>query len=198
MIKKFRHFTFVAILFVAACVTVNIYFPAAAIQKAADQIVDDVTDTKDQQKPESKPDIKSRLFEELKKINPGPKEAYAQADITINISTPVIRNCRQSMKTNFHQLKPFYVRGSVGENNTGFVEVRNTSDLNLKEKADVTRLVDQLNKDRTALYTEIMKANKLAADSLSQIQKIFANSWRSKSQTGWWIKNDNGEWEKKQ
>jgi uncharacterized protein len=196
MIKKFRHFTFVTILFVAACVTVNIYFPAAAIQKAADQIVDDVTGTNDQQKPESKPDIKSRLFEELKNIDPGPKEAYAQADITI--STPAIRNIRQSMKANFKQLKPFYVRGNVGENNTGFVEVHNTSDLNLKEKADVTRLVDQLNKDRTALYTEIMKANKLGADSLPQIQKIFANSWRGKLQTGCWIKNDNGEWEKKQ
>lgn len=196
MIKKLRHFTFVTILFVAACVTVNIYFPAAAIQKAADQIVDDVTGTKDQQKPESKPDIKSWLFEELKNINPGPKEAHAQADVTI--STPAIRNIRQSMKTNFQQLKPFYIRGSVGENNTGFVETRNTSDLNLKEKADVTRLVDQLNKDRTALYAEIVKTNKLDTNSLPQIRKIFANSWRGKSQTGWWIQNDSGEWEKKQ
>ncbi|MCX5815650.1 MAG: DUF1318 domain-containing protein [Proteobacteria bacterium] len=196
MIKKFRHFTFVTVIFLAACVTVNVYFPAAAIQKVADQIVDDVTGTKDQQKPESKPDIKSRLFDELKKINLGPKEAYAQADITI--STPAIRNIRQSMKESFQQLKPFYTRGSVGENNMGFVEVRNTSDLNMKEKADVTRLVDQLNKNRTALYAEIMKANKLDTNSLPQVQKIFANAWRSKSQTNWWIQNDNGVWEKKQ
>lgn len=195
MIKNFRHFTFVTILFVAACVTVNIYFPAAAIQKAADQIVDDVTGTKDQQKPEGKPDIKGSLFEELKKINPGPKEAYAQADI--NVSTPAIRNIKQSMKADFQQLKPFYMRGSVGENDTGFVEARNTSDLNMKEKADVARLVDQLNKDRTALYAEIVKANKLDANSLPQIRKIFANSWRGKSQTGWWIQNDSGAWEKK-
>ena len=196
MKKRFKHFTFVTVIFLAACVTVNVYFPATAIQKAADQIVDDVTGTEDQQKPESKPDIKSRLFEELRKINPGPKEAYAQADITI--STPAIRNIRQSMKANFQQLKPFCIRGSVGENNTGFVEVRNTSDLNMKEKADVTRLVDQLNKDRTALYTEIVKANKLDTNSLPQIQKIFANSWRSKSQTNWLIQNDSGAWEKKQ
>jgi uncharacterized protein YdbL (DUF1318 family) len=195
MIKKFRHFAFVTILFVAACVTVNVYFPAAAIQKAADQIVNDVTNTKGQQKPESKPDIKSRLFEELRKIIPGPGEAYAQTtDITI--STPAIRSIRQSMKENFQQLRPFYARGSVGENNTGFVEVRNTSDLNLKEKADVTRLVDQMNKNRTALYAEIVKANKLDTNSLPQIQKIFAISWRSKAQTGWWIQNDNGVWEK--
>ncbi len=196
MVNKIKYLTFVTVFFVAACVTINVYFPAAAIQKAADQIVDDVTGIKDQQKPENKQDIKSRLFEELRKINPGPKEAYAQTtDITV--STPAIRNIRQSMKANFQQLKPFYIRGSVGENNTGFVEVRNTSDLNLKEKADVTRLVDQLNKDRTALYAEIVNANKLDTNSLPQIRKIFANSWRGKAQTGWWIQNDSGVWEKK-
>jgi len=58
--------------------------------------------------------------------------------------------------------------------------------------------VDQLNKDRTALYAEIVKTNKLDTNSLPQIRKIFANSWRGKSQTGWWIQNDSGEWEKKQ
>jgi uncharacterized protein len=196
MLKRFRHFSFFAFLFVAACVTINVYFPAAAIQKAADQIVDDVTGTKDQQKPDKKPDKQSWLLEKLKNIDPGPREVYAQADITV--STPAIRNIRQSMRETFQQLKPFYPRGNVGENNNGFVEIRNTSDLNLKEKADVTRLVDQLNKHRTALYTEIVKANKLDANSLPQVQKIFANSWRNKSQINWWIQNDNGEWEKKQ
>ena len=38
------------IVLLVSCVTVNIYFPAAAIQKAADQIVDDVRKT-----PEPKP-----------------------------------------------------------------------------------------------------------------------------------------------
>jgi len=196
MLKRFRHLTFITVLFVAACVTINVYFPAAAIQKAADQIADDVTGAKDQQKPDKKQDIKSRFFEELRKINPGPKEVYAQTDITV--STPAIRNIKQSMKENFQQLKPFYMRGNVGESNTGFVEMRDASGLNLKEKSDVTRLVDQLNKNRTALYAEIVKANKLDANALPQVQKIFANSWRSRSQSNWWIKNDSGAWEQKQ
>ena len=41
-----------------SCVTVNIYFPAAAIQKAADQIVDDVRKIPEPTpgpKPEQKP-----------------------------------------------------------------------------------------------------------------------------------------------
>jgi len=196
MLKRLRHFSVCAILCIASCVTVNVYFPAAAIQKAADKIVDDITNTKKEQKPESKPDITGMFLDKLMKINPGPKEVYAQTDI--NITTPAIRNIKQSMREIFPQLRPFFVRGSVGENNNGFVEIRDTSDLNLKEKADVTRFVDQLNKSRRELYLEIVKANKLDDNSVIQVQKIFANSWRNKSRTNWWIQNDNGEWERKQ
>jgi hypothetical protein len=42
-----------------------------------------------------------------------------------------------------------------------------------------------------------MKANKLGTDALPKIQKIFANSWRDKSDAGWLIQNDKGDWEKK-
>jgi hypothetical protein len=35
-----------------ACVTINIYFPAAEAQKAADKIIDEVWQLKDGQKPE--------------------------------------------------------------------------------------------------------------------------------------------------
>ena len=39
-----------------ACVTINIYFPAAAAEKAADKIIDEVWQLKkDQQTPESAP-----------------------------------------------------------------------------------------------------------------------------------------------
>jgi len=31
----------------SACVTINIYFPAAAAEKAADRIIDDIYDAKD-------------------------------------------------------------------------------------------------------------------------------------------------------
>lgn len=46
----------------AACVTINIYFPAAAAEKAADKIIDEVWQLKDGQKvpakaPEDKPAI---------------------------------------------------------------------------------------------------------------------------------------------
>lgn len=39
---KFVAVTLVTISLVSACVTINIYFPAAAAEKAADKIIDDV------------------------------------------------------------------------------------------------------------------------------------------------------------
>ncbi len=36
----------------AACVTINIYFPAAAAEKAADKIIEDVWQLKKERKPE--------------------------------------------------------------------------------------------------------------------------------------------------
>jgi uncharacterized protein YdbL (DUF1318 family) len=195
MVKKLRHITLGFVLVFAACVTVNIYFPAAAIQKAADEIVDDVRGTKDQKQPEEKKnDKQSSVIDSLRGLV-GPKEAEAQ--INADVSTPAIRSLKQAMAANFPQLKPFYDRGAIGENNMGLVEPRDTGALNLKDKADLNRVVSQENGNRNALYNEIMKANNLGADSLPKIQRIFANSWRGKSQPGWWIQNDGGGWERK-
>jgi len=197
MVKKLRHLALGFVIVFAACVTVNIYFPAAAIQKAADDIVDDVRGTKDQKQPapqEKKNDKQSSIMDSIRGFM-GPKEAHAQ--INIEVSTPAIRSLKQALKDNFPQLKSFYDKGAIGENNAGLVEQRDAGSLNLKEKADLNRFMGQENNNRNALYGEIMKANKLGTDSLPKIQRIFANSWREKSQPGWWIQNDGGGWEKK-
>ena len=45
-----------AAFLLSACVTINIYFPAAAAEKAADKIIDEVWQL--QKKPESAPALK--------------------------------------------------------------------------------------------------------------------------------------------
>jgi hypothetical protein len=52
--NKFRlHVAASILMLVAGCVTINIYFPAAAAEKAADKIIDDVWQAqKGGQKPE--------------------------------------------------------------------------------------------------------------------------------------------------
>ncbi|MES2579834.1 MAG: hypothetical protein V4552_04750 [Pseudomonadota bacterium] len=47
------------IVLIPACVTINIYFPAAAAEKAADKIIDDVWQLKPgQSKPDEVPPVK--------------------------------------------------------------------------------------------------------------------------------------------
>jgi uncharacterized protein len=189
------------VLVLVSCVTVNIYFPAAAIQKAADQIVDDVRKVPEQkpqqtpeQAPEQKKDKTSRL-EPFRFIALGPTEAEAAVDV--NVSTPAIRGLKSSMASRFPQLQPLYGKGAIGETNNGYLAIRDASALSLKDRADLSRLVEQENGDRRALYTEIIRANNLAMNTLPEVERLFANSWRDKSSPGWWIQQDNGEWAKK-
>jgi uncharacterized protein YdbL (DUF1318 family) len=202
MTSKRRWLIGLLMVLLVSCVTVNIYFPAAAIQKAADQIVDDVRKAPEpapeqtpEQKREQAPDKKSRL-EWFRVVAIGATAAHAAA-VDVNVSTPAIRALKASMAARFPQLQPLYGKGAVGETNNGLVVVRDTGALSLKEKADVNRLVSEENRDRTALYTEIIKANNIDMGQLPEVQKIFANSWRGKSAPGWWIQQDNGQWAKK-
>ena len=50
-------FALAAALLLGGCVTINIYFPAAAAEKAADRIIDEVWQT---QKQEGKPDAHAK------------------------------------------------------------------------------------------------------------------------------------------
>jgi hypothetical protein len=43
------------VLLIPACVTINIYFPAAAAEKAADKIIDEVWQLKPGEEPPAKP-----------------------------------------------------------------------------------------------------------------------------------------------
>lgn len=192
-----RFFWFlIMIFFLSSCVTVNIYFPASAIQKAADVIVEEIRgkDKKPEKKEDYKKDKESRIIKD-RKFSLLPSEAFAQLDL--EVSTPAIRALRESLKARFSLLKPYYEMGVIGENNKALVEIRDISALTLKQKAEVNRLVEQENKDRMALYEEIMKANKIGKEMLPEIQRIFANSWREKSFSNWWIQTDTGEWVKK-
>ncbi len=189
-------------LLVAACVTVNIYFPASAVQKAADEIVDEIRVERGK-KPETKPEIKKdeKTGQQSMQIHQtiatllSPSEVYAE--INVEISTPAIRALKEAMRGRFTYLQSFYSRGAIGENRDGYLEIRDTAMLNLKEKSDIMNLVNQENRDRQSLYNEIVKANRFGPETMPQVQRIFANSWRGKSQPGWWIQEDSGQWRQK-
>jgi uncharacterized protein len=186
----------VLIAFLAnACVTVNIYFPAAAVERAADEIVKETWGSRTESAPKEQP--RSLLPAAWKIVSVTfIDEVFAQ-EADINISNPAIRALKDSIKNRSGSIKPFMDRGNVGLTKDGLLTVRTTEGLSLKERAEVQQLVDAENRDRESLYLEIAKANNFPLESVAKIRSIFARSWVEQAQPGWWIQDAQGNWQKK-
>ncbi len=186
-----------AVLFISACVTVNIYFPAAAVERAADQIVRETwggpkEPTQAAPKPESFNRYSPARLVSLSWVN----EAYAQ-EADINVSNPAIRALKDSIKQRSSAIKPFMDRGNVGIGQDGLLAIRSTDGLNLKERAEIQQLIEAENRDRENLYSEIAKANNISRESIPKIKTIFAKSWIDQAQSGWWVQDPQGPWRRK-
>jgi uncharacterized protein YdbL (DUF1318 family) len=186
---------FIALL-ANACVTVNIYFPAAAVERAADEIVKETWGGRTESVPKDEP--RSRVPTIAPKIASISfiGEAFAQ-EADINISNPAIRALKDSIKNRSGSIKPFMDRGNAGLTNEGLLTVRTTDGLRLKERAEVQQLLDAENRDRESLYFEIAKANNFPKESVAKIKAIFARSWLEQAQPGWWVQDGQGNWQKK-
>src|SRR5262245_43404246 len=95
-------------LVLAACVTINVYFPAAAAEKAAYRIIEDIWGAEKEPKPAGNEQSSlgqaaaGVLVAALDFVVP---PAHAQADI--DISSPAIRALTSSMKARASDLEPF-------------------------------------------------------------------------------------------
>jgi len=185
--------TAVGLVFILACITVNIYFPEATVKQAAEEIVDEIR----------KKDAEKSGQEAVKKLASLPESApfsfvpAAYAQEATSVSTPAIRALKEAMKNRFPALKPYFDGGNVGETNKGLLEVRDEAGLNLQAKAALRNMVKDENGDRTKLYAEVAKALNIEASQIERIQKIFAESWIKAAAPGWWIQQEDGAWVKK-
>ena len=191
-----KRMIFSLVFFAGACVTVNIYFPAAAVERAADQIVKEpwggpAKPATPVPQPQSRSLFSRNRLLALSFVS----EAFAQ-DADINVTNPAIRALKESIKNRSNAIKPYMDRGNVGIARDGLLAVRSADGLNLKERAEVNQLIDAENKDREALYAEIAKANGIPKENIPKIKSIFAKSWIEQAQPGWWIQS-NGNWQKK-
>ena len=186
-------------LFLFSCLTINIYFPEAEIQKTADEIVKEIRKSEEEKREEKKnvsgvgkaQEILSDRGNSFSLI----PAAYAQEEV--DVSTPKIRALKQSLKERFPKLRPFFNKGNVGETNDGFIRIRDESGLNLKEKALLRNLVKDENNDRRNLYSEVAKALDVDPSQINRVRKIFAERWINEAKAGWWIQKEDGEWIKK-
>ncbi len=205
-----------ACLLMAACVTINVYFPAAAAEKAADQIIDAVTGGLPQgggntggsgnrsTAPLAEPSqtradsrLQSLLVATVGRVLYALVPAAQAAEPNLDISSPEIRALTGSMNARFGQLQKYFDSGVIGMTQNGLVEVRDANAAPLPERAVVTRLVAEDNRDRETLYAEIAKANnhpEWAAD----IRKTFARRWVERgARAGWYCQNGSGAWVQK-
>jgi uncharacterized protein YdbL (DUF1318 family) len=193
-----------ASILIGACVTINVYFPAAAAEKAADQIIDAVTGAGGGSKPGTQPRVapitRNQLAQPSFLVAAIGNALYAlipaaQAqDANLDISSPEIRAITASMSARFPQLQKFFDSGVLGMTNDGLIQVHNTSAITLPERALVTRLIAEDNKDRETLYTEIARANN-HPEWAGDIRKTFAKRWvEHGARAGWFYQNAAGAW----
>lgn len=188
--NKFRFMLLFGVFTVfLSCVTVNVYFPAREVEKKAGDIVDDIRRNTDAAPAPAGP--QSSLKEGLYGYWLNGSLAWAQ-----KADSPAVQALKKQLAERFPKLKPFYQKGTVGENNKGFVELRNGG-LAPAEKSELKGLIEAENRDRQALYQEVARSMNIAPDQIVKVQRIFADKWQQSSASGWWIQKEDGSWAKK-
>ncbi|MEJ2687962.1 MAG: YdbL family protein [Gammaproteobacteria bacterium] len=192
-------------LLLAACVTINVYFPAAAAEKAADRIIRNVYGpaATEKPKPETAPSAPAAPQSRLDS-RPEPTLVAvldwlippAQAAANINIQTPAIQRLQASMAARFPQLKPYFNSGALGMTNNGLLSIRNLNAVPLRDRRHLQQLVAAANQDRNALYREIARANG-HPEWEAEIRSTFARRWVANAPSGWWYQDGGGNWHRK-
>lgn len=191
-----------AMFWLAACVTINVYFPAAAAEQAADRIIHDVWGRENRPSeapPAADPGPQSHKMQQapalvvlLERLVP----AAQAAEPDIDISSPAIRQLTASMEARHSQMRPWYDAGAVGLTRDGLVAVRDQGEIPLADRNAVRQLVSDENSDRQALYRQIAVANG-HPEWESDIRRTFAERWVANARGGWYYQDRSGNWQQK-
>ena len=190
----------VAVLALAACVTINVYFPAAEAKAAAQEFVEKVID--DAQPPAPADDgggggcmaLLRGGFDPLVLVSIGEAKAQSRPDITIK--TTAIQAIQARMEARFDAtLRAGFDSGALGFTADGLVTVRDASKLALKDRVAMNSAVADDNRDRKAVYREVAVANG-HPEWEGQIRDVFAKQWVASAHKGWWYQSG-GSWKQK-
>lgn len=194
-----------AALLAAACVTINVYFPEAEAQRAADRIIEEVRGGAASQPPGEDdgnttghlaapppvmPPVSATLLAVLDALVP---PAHAQSRADFDVSSPATRTLRQSLKERFERLKPYYDSGAIGLTADGTIDFRDRGLIPLAERNRVRQLVAEQNADWESLYREIARING-HPEWEDEIRDTFAERWIAKAQPGWYYRDESGNW----
>lgn len=191
-----------AALALTACVTINVYFPAAEAREAAKEFVDKVIGEDAQPSTPLPPPAEpagdgggmALRFDPLLLLGIG--TAHAQSRPDISLKTPAIQAIQARMASRFDSsLRKHFDSGALGFTANGEVAVRDASKIALPERVAVNKAVADQNRDARAVYREIAVANK-HPEWESQIREVFAQQWVASAKSGWWYQSG-GSWKQK-
>ena len=199
----------VAAVMLTACVTINVYFPAAEAKEAAREFVEKVIGEEAPEqapRPQDKPggqsasltapqrSLASRI-DWLALVGIGSAHAQGQPDITIK--TPAIQAIQSRMSSRFDsQLRAHFDSGALGFANDGTISVRDASKIPLPQRVAVNQAVAEQGRDAKAVYREIAVANN-HPEWEQQIRAVFARQWIDSARRGWWVQDAGGGWRQK-
>ncbi len=184
-------FTFIAVN--CAVITVNVYFPSEAVEKAAEKIIDEI-EGEDESQGKDSPQSSFRI--NVPGYVLGNSTVYAE-EIDLEITTPAIRKLIDSMKTRNVQVMNYKDKGILGESYDAMLIIRTMDGLGGEEIRTVKRLLRAENADREKLYGELAKANDISLAEVGKIKTIFAKTRKSKAKPGHWFKDEKGKWSQK-
>lgn len=197
----------------SACVTVNVYFPAAAAERVADRIVKEVygidSAAPAQPAPEGggetpkrpppplpAPSVESPPTSALERaMGLLVREAHAQ-EPDIEVSSPAIEALKASMRARHARLVPYYDSGAIGMAASGLLVLRDPQAVPLKDRQALAGVIAAENRDRNALYREIAQAND-HPEWEDEIRTIFDRRWVANAPSGWFFEDVRGNWMRK-
>ena len=191
----------------SACVTINVYFPAAAAEKAADKIIEDVWGADKPPSPRPSATTTSRprcatLRSAARAAGRRRRRCWISSSRRrtrrrdLNIETPAVRQLTQSMEARHAQLKKYYDSGADRPDPRRPGQVRDQNLVPLPERNAARKLVAEENADRANLYREIATANG-HPEWEADIRTTFAERWASKAPPGWYYQDESGAWKQK-
>lgn len=183
----------------ASCVTINVYFPSAAAEKAAERFVGEVLgETGDDS---SRFDPLDRSREVIYLASTAvldflvPSAQAQQPDFKIN--TPQINSIKSRMAARQQQhLSGWFDAGAIGFSADGLVTIRDRSAVSLSERRNLESVVADENRDRKAVYREIAVANG-HPEWEQQVQQTWSQEWIRNARRGWYYQQSNGSWKQK-
>ncbi|MFT4178046.1 MAG: YdbL family protein [Thermomonas sp.] len=200
----------VGALLLSACVTINVYFPAAEAKEAAKEFVEKIINETDKVniKTEEQPApagggmarLEKRFDFDVSGFDPwmllGFGSAQAQSAPDITIKTPAIQAIQSRMESRFNAtLRKGFDSGALGFTGDGLITVRDAGKLELKDRVAMNAAVADDNRDRKAVYREVAVANG-HPEWESQIRDVFAKQWIASARAGWWYEQG-GSWKQK-